>query len=400
MSRPPTVPPTQEVEKAPQAPKRSSSKTAIAIGLLSVVALSLWTGLRVQEALEKRAATEASARPLSESEGEPAALAQPPSVVRGEKQQHRPSIACEGTLFASQDVDLAFKAGGQLASVRVKLGQLVKRGEVIASLDAVEASAQVKAAEAQLRAAEAQLALAEDAERRTSGMVDAGALPEATGVQVDQQRALALAQVDAARAQLSLARANLSNHTLVAPFTGFVTRVPTGTGSVIAPGMPAFHLSDVTTLSLKGTVGEEDAQLLRVGSEIEIEAQGRTVAGKVVAVLTSVDPMTRRVPFEAEVVNDVEPRLLSGSLVRAKVVAGEAVEVLRLPASALRPGSQSEIMVVDGGKLQARRVTLATSEGGDLLVRSGLSPDEDVLLAPPANAKDGAELASLPGATK
>lgn len=400
MSRPPTVPPTHEVEKADKAAPRSSSKAAIAIGLLSFVALSLWTGIRVQEALEKRAASEASARALSEADGEASVEARAPSLVRGEAHSYRPSIPCEGTLTASQDVDLAFKASGQLSILRVKLGQLVKRGEVIASLDAVEASSQVKAAEAQVRAAEAQLALAEDAERRTSGMVDAGALPEATGVQVDQQRALALAQLDAARAQLSLARAHLGNHTLVAPFTGFVTRVPSGTGAVIAAGMPAFHLSDVTTLTLKGTVGEDDAQLLRMGQDIEIEAQGRKVMGKLVAVLTSVDPMTRRVPFEAEVVNDVEPRLLAGSLVRAKVLSGEPVDVLRLPASALRPGSQSEIMVVEGGKLRARRVVLAKEESGELLVRSGLSAEEDVLLAPPPDAKDGTELASLPGATK
>lgn len=300
----------------------------------------------------------------------------------------------------ARDVDLAFKASGQLASLRVKVGQLVRQGEVIATLDTKEAAAQVRAAEAQVRAAEAQLALADDAQRRTTGMVDAGALPEATGVQVDQQRALALAQLDGARAQLSLARAALANHTLTAPFTAHVTRVPSGLGAIVAAGMPIFHLSDVTTLKLQGTVSEEDAPLLRVGSDIEVTAQGRIVTGKVVAVLTSVDPMTRRVPFEAELSNTGEAPLLAGTFVRARALAPEAIPVLRLPASARRPGSQDEIMIVSEGKLRARRVVLGASEGGDLLVRSGLRADEDVLLAPPSNAADGTELASLPGAAK
>src|SRR5437588_153010 len=82
--------------------------------------------------------------------------------------------------------------------------------------------AQVKAAQAQLRAAEAQLALADDGEKRTSALVTSGAQAPALGIQVSKQRELAAAQADAARAQVALAQAALSNHTLAAPFSGYV----------------------------------------------------------------------------------------------------------------------------------------------------------------------------------
>lgn len=397
VTRPPTAPPAHGAGNAGSPAPGGSSKMAIAIGAAVFLVLAVWTGARVHEALEKRAASQAA---TTEAEDASAAPPEAPSVVRGAPVSHRPAVALEGTLVASREVDLAFKASGQLAGVRVALGQLVRQGEVIATLDSKESAAQVRAAEAQVRAAEAQLALAEDAQRRTSDMVGSGTLPEATGVQTEQQRALALAQLDGARAQLSLARAALANHTLVAPFAGFVTRVPPGTGAVMAAGVPAFHLSDVTTLTLKGTVGEQEAELLREGGEIEIDAQGRKVTGKIVAVLTSVDPVTRRVPFEAAVANDVEPKLLAGALVRAVVRAKEPLDVLRLPRAALRPGSQSEIVVVSEGKLRTRRVVLAASEAGELLIRSGLAPDEDVLAAPPPNVTDGMDFASLPGAAK
>lgn len=398
MDRPPSITPTQGLTKPSSEPKAKPSRAALAIGLLSSVALLTWTGVRIHEALEARGAAAEESPALAPAENESAEDA--PALIRGEAHAWRPSIACEGTLVPARDVDLAFKASGRLSTLRVKVGQLVRQGEVLATLETAEAAAQVKAAEAQVRAAEAQLALAEDAERRTLGMVDSGALPEATGVQVEKQRALALAQLDGARAQLSLARVNLSNHTLTAPFTAQVTRVPSGTGAMAAAGMPMFHLSDVTTLKLQGTVNEQDAPLLRVGSDIEVMAQGRKVSGKVVAVLASVDPMTRRVPFEAEIENKDEPRLLSGTFVRARALAHEAVDVLKLPASARKPGSQDEIVVVSEGRARARRVLLTQADDGMLLVRSGLHADEEVLRAPPSSLADGAEIASMPGASK
>lgn len=400
MNRPPTITPAQPLEQATTPNRRKpASRTAIAALLLSFAALAAWTGVRIQEATKARAAAAAKA-PESSATAEPSVTTRAPVIVRGEAYAFRPSVSCEGTLVPARDVDLAFKASGRLASLRVKVGQLVREGEVLAMLETTDATVQVRAAEAQVRAAEAQLALAEDAERRTTGMVDAGALPQATGVQVEQQRALALAQLDAARAQLSLARANLANHTLVAPFAASVTRVPSGTGAMAAAGMPMFHLSDVTTLKLQGTVSEHDAALLRVGSDIEVTAQGRALTGKVVAVLGTVDPMTRRVPFEAELPNTEEPRVLAGTFVRARALPAGSIDVLRLPQAALRPGTADEIVVVSEGKLRTKRIVIAGTEDSKILVRSGLQADEDVLLAPPSNVSDGKELVSISGDAK
>ncbi len=399
MSQPSTATPTHEPHSSTEAIRTKPSKLALAIGLLSTAALVLWTGVRIQQELSAHAATSTAPGEELSAENVPAATSAA-TTVRGEPTSFHPSLPCEGTLAPVRAVDLAFKASGRISSLHVKVGQFVEKGEVLARLETAEAQAQVQAAEAQVRAAEAQLALADDAEQRTTGMVDAGALPEATGVQVEKQRALALAQLDAARAQLSLARANLANHTLVAPFAGLVTRVPSGPGAMAAAGMPMFHLADVSTLKLTGTISEQDAPLLRVGSPIEVTAQGRTVKGEVVAVVPSVDPMTRRVPFEAEVPNTDEPRLLSGTFVRAKALAPEPIAVLKLPGSALRPGSQDEVVVVEGGKLYPRRVVLSRATPGELLVRTGLTAEDEILLAPPPIVTEGAELATLPGAAR
>ena len=75
---------------------------------------------------------------------------------------------------------------------------------------------------------------------------------------------------------------------------------------------------------------------------------------------------------------------------RAAVVGLAPMKVVRLPATTLRPGSQNEVMVVkEGARLEARRVTFTRAADGQLLVRAGLKADERVLLSPSPEAQDG-----------
>jgi RND family efflux transporter MFP subunit len=220
-------------------------------------------------------------------------------------------------------------------------------------------------------------------------LAGSGAATEASGVQSGQQKQLASAQLDAARAQLQLAQANLKNHTLAAPFSGSVTKVPSGTGAIVNPGQPLFHVSDTSNLKLAATVGEGDAPLVKPGAEVQLAVGGGMVKGKVTVVLSSVDAATRRVPVEAAVTNSGDAPLLGGSFVRAQVLAPSEIPVLRLPQNTLRPGSQDEIMVVKDGRLQRRRITFGSATDGALLVRSGLAAGESVLVAPSPEAQDG-----------
>jgi len=195
--------------------------------------------------------------------------------------------------------------------------------------------------------------------------------------------------VDAMRAQRELAAAALRNHTLTAPFAGVITKVPGGPGAIVAPGVPLFHLQDPSTLKLGGTVGEADASLVKPGAAVSLTVDGRPITGKVVAVLSSVDPATRRVPVEAEIKNDGPTPLLGGTFVRARVTGLGQVDVVRVPASTLRPGSQDEVMVVNGARLEARRLVAHVAADGTLIVRGGLRAGEQVLVGPSAEAKDG-----------
>ena len=360
----------------------------IVAGLIMLGGLVAWTSTRIATATKAQAAL-AEKRSV-EAAKNVAAAKQPErvSVVVGQPATWLPSVVLEGTLAAQQSASLGFKVGGKIGSLKVKVGDQVRAGSLLATLDATEAGAQAAASAAQVRAAEAQLALAQDSERRTRAMVQSGSFSEASGVQSAQQHELAQAQLDAAKAQASLARVSLGNHTLTAPFSGTITKVPDGIGAVVAPGAALFEVVNTKVLKLSTTVSEHDANLLAPGAPVMLELETGKAIGRVSAVLGTVDQRSRRVPVEASF--DNPGFLRAGAFVQARVDAKNEIAVQRLPHEVLRPGSQDEVLVVgEGGRLEARHLVLAVDKDGSLLVRRGLNPGDKLVAKPKPEAKSG-----------
>lgn len=374
---------------APTTPERVKAPLTGVIALLVAAgALVAWTGTRI--ATTTKAQAEVAERRAAEAQRNAELAKQPErvSVIQGRAGSWLPSVELDGTLSAEQSAAVGFKVGGKIGSLKVKVGDQVRAGSLLATLDATEAGAQAAAMAAQVRAAEAQLALAQDSARRTQALVQSGSFAEASGVQSTQQHALAQAQLDAARAQQSLARVSLGNHTLLAPFAGTVTKVPDGIGAVVGPGTPLFEIVNTKVLKLATTVSEHDANLLSPGAQVELEVEAGKVTGRVSAVLGTVDQKTRRVPVEASF--DNPGFLRAGAFVKARVRAKEEIAVTQLPRDVLRPGTQDEVLAVTAeGKLEVRHLVLAVDKDGTLLVRRGLEAGDRLVLKPKPEAKPG-----------
>lgn len=387
-------PPTVGATPLPSTPPKTSPLAKLVVALV-LVGLAVPVGLKIKGATAKQKALEEDRTKSAQEAASKSAAPLEVKVTHGEPADWAPSVPFDGTLQPIQEANLAFKATGPLAQLKVKVGDFVKKGDLIAALDATEAYAQSKAAAAQIKAAQAQLALAKDNAERMTAMVKGGS---AAGVQETQalgQLDLVTAQLDGAQAQLALAGANVKNHTLSAPFSGFVTMAPTALGGLVVAGQPVFQLKDVSRLRLVGTVSELDAALVKVGAAvtIKLETTGKKVQATVTSVLPAVDPATRRVPVEAVLENDEKDPIIAGTFVRAQVAGGASMAVVKLPAGALRPGSQDEVFVVEGkgesSKLRVAKIVFSRAGDGSLLVRSGLTAKETVLANPSPEAKEG-----------
>jgi RND family efflux transporter MFP subunit len=363
------------------------------VAVVSIVGLLLLIGARYKEAVAERAAFAAAATAPAGSSA-PASAAQVARAGRGVSAQWQPIVALTGTLAPVRQSSVSFKVTGRLTAVHVKIGDVVKAGQRLAALDPAEASAQLAAANAQVHAADVELAIARDNEHRSQALLEQGAISASQHLG-DQQRAeLAQARLEQARAQTQTAAAALQNTQLLAPFAGLVTAAPSAPGAIVTPQAALFALEDTSALRLTATVSAEDAALVRVGQSVRLDASGHV--GQITALLPSVDEKTRRVPLIAELKNDRGAPLRAGVFVRATITAAEPVAVLRLPGTALRPGSQDELVVVKEGKARLQRVGFVRDADGTLLVRQGLSASDDVLLAPSADVKDGDSVSVAP----
>lgn len=246
------------------------------------------------------------------------------------------SLVVTGDLKPSEAAELSFKAGGQLVVRRATRGDLVAKGQVLGQLADVEAQAQLAQAEAATAMARAQTAIAEDQAKRVETLRTQDAAPGNAAVATKLQVEAARAGVKQAEAATALARANVANHVLRAPFDGMVTRAPDGIGGAVGPGYPVFRLEKLDPLLLVGTLAEADLERVKVGDSAAVEVGGRVVQGTVRAVVRSLEPVSRRVPVEITVPNP-EGTLIAGAFVRARIGAVPAAK----PVSARREGSST-----------------------------------------------------------
>jgi RND family efflux transporter MFP subunit len=352
---------------------------ALGLGIAALI------GVRVKETLGERKAMASALADQARAAPKRSGAA----VVHGVPRSFRPTLPVTGTLEPVQQADVGFKTGGKLVAVRAKVGDRVRAGQQIAALDVTELSAQSAATSAGVRAAQVSYDMAKDAEKRTLALFAEHAVSDAENLAAQNRAALALAQLEQARAQAQLASAGVSNGSLAAPFAGLVTRAPDGIGKIVAPGEPLFHLEDTQVLKLSATLSEADARLVEVGAAV---ASTEGWAGKVTAVLPSLDAQTRRVPLVAEIANTGAAPLLAGSFVRATVTSSREVTVIELPPGTLRPGSQDEVVVLAAGKAQIHRVLFTQGEGGEIFVRSGVSAADAVVLNPSSEVREGDDL--------
>ena len=373
---------------------KRGTRIAMVVGAIFALALAALIGVRVKQALAKRAAL-VDERVVSQA----SALAKPARLTaRPEPTMYRPQIEVTGTLRPWRDADVGFELGGRLDRLFVSIGDSVHEGQTLAILDGSSAGAQLLQAEASARAAEAQLALADDTSKRSDALVQSKSIPEQQAEQAKHQADLARAQLEAARATAKMAQTGVGNHAVVAPFSGLVTKAPTSAGGVVQPGTPLMHIEDLSKFRLSATVGEDDALLVKVGVPVTVVTRERTVIGKVVTVVPSLDQATRRAPIEVLVPNDPKAPLLAWSFVRATLDSGEDVLALKIPGSARRPGSQNEVVVNENGKARIARVVHSVAPDGSWLVRSGITVSDSVVLEPDPETKDGDPL-TLVGAT-
>lgn len=378
------APPVADEEVVIHPPPPIAKRLAALAVVLLLAGLGVALAMRMSSAMgeldERAAARDAAAAAASEAPHVPA--------VTPEAAHMAPVVVISGTLAPVQSADLGFEVAGRIAQVHVELGDIVEAGDTLVTLDRASVAAMATQSEAAIAVAEANVAMLRDRVELLRGLVASGASPSRELTSAEQQLAVAEAQLDQARAARRSASVTAVNHTLRAPFDGVVTRVPSGVGAVVGPGVVLVRVEDLSSLRLTSTVSQSELAVLADGMTATLEEREGVppLPGTIEHLVRSLDPATRRAPCEAVFPNG-EGRLVANALVRARVIVGTPMPALRIPATARRP--DGTVLVIDEGNHVVSRMVEAQSDlDGSWLVTTGLSSTDRVVRRA-AEAREG-----------
>ena len=304
-------------------------------------------------------------------------------------------VTLSGTLIGAEEADVAAGAAGKVIATYIERGSYVRKGALLAKLDARAASATAAQAAADLEVQKAQAAQATTDCERTQRLFDKGAISKADYDKIRTQCSTTKWSVSAAEARRSLTAEALRDTDIRAPFSGMVVERAVTAGEYVRPESRVATLVNTDQLRVEVTVPEADIAQVKQGMEIDFrsagDGSGRVYHGKIRYVGPSVRKQSRDAVVEAVFANDAH-ELRPGMFVTARLAVGEQ-PLPAVPATAVRAdGNLRHVFVAVSGRLEDRLVQTGPPQGGDVPIVAGVKPGEQVVAELTPDVHDGARI--------
>jgi RND family efflux transporter MFP subunit len=290
-----------------------------------------------------------------------------------------------GQVDARVETPFSFRVLGRLISRPVNTGDVVKKGQTLATIDPLALQLAVRSAQADLASAQAQTANAVGVADRQQTLLKTHATTQAQVDSVEQARDSAIASQTRAQAALAKAQEELGYAVLTSDFDGVVTTTGAEVGQVVTPGVMVVQVADPTFRDALIDAPDTAATSLKIGDAFEVAAQldaNVRVKGHVREIAPQADAATRtrRVKIALD---DPPSAFRIGSTITAWPVNGVR-KAVRLPASAiLMKDGKPFVWIVDPAsrRVATRPITLADAASDPVEVASGLEPAMRVVTA-------------------
>ncbi|HLK92712.1 MAG TPA: efflux RND transporter periplasmic adaptor subunit [Polyangia bacterium] len=359
--------------------KRASAQTILVALPLALAAL----GGCSRSAATTPAGTDAEAAPI-------AVKLVPAQVVKAPR-----VVTLSGSLIGAEEADVAAGAAGKVLATYVERGSNVKKGAILARLDARAVTAQAAQAAADAESAKAQAAQAQLDCGRVERLNEKGAISKADYDKARTQCQTAKWSVEAADARKSLTAEALRDTEIRAPFSGEVVERAVTAGEYVRADSRVVTLVNTNSLRVEITVPESDVALVKQGMQIDFrtagESSGKVFHGKIRYVGPAVRKQSRDAVVEAVFAND-DHDLRPGMFVTARLAVGEQ-ELPAVPTAAVRAdGNLRHVFVDVSGRLEDRLVQTGETLGAQTPIVSGLKPGEQVVAELTPDVRDGAKV--------
>ena len=376
----PTSPHDPKVTPLPQA--RPWIPIGISLGVLVLLGLGALMVFRADAKSNKIALTD-----------EP----RPVSVIEARGTIYRASRTYVGTL----EPWVAANVGPQLVSayvdtVLVRPGAVVKKGDVIATLDCKTANATSQAVAMQARALETRQKAVANESARVQGLLDGGFVSPNEAEQKEAQSASEQAQLLATQAKLLGTSLEVGDCILRAPFSGEVGTRTADPGAFVRPGVPIVSIVDRSTIRVTADAPEVDFGVISPGTKVTVHviSTGADLVATIARRAPSADSTTRTVHFELDV-PDPEKTIPVGTTAEIRIEVGTPAPATVIPlAAASVRGTKVSVFVIEGDIAHLRVVALKGELAGRLYLDPQLPPGARVVTEGRALLNEGDRVAA------
>src|SRR5688500_18767496 len=312
-----------------------------------------------------------------------------------------------GRLEAVERVDVRSRVAGQVKAVHFTEGALVKRDDLLVTIDPEPYAAEVDRAQAQVVAAQARLSYAKSEHQRARRLWEESAIARREldeRVNAEQE---ADANLRAAQAALTSSRLNLSYTQVRAPVSGRVGRLEMTVGNLVAAGPGAPVLTTLVSVNpIYASFDADEHVVLRVLHEgaksVPVEAEtvtngGRQLKGRLQLIDNQVNTRSGTVRVRA-VFDNKDGSLIPGQYVKLRMGKAKSENALLVSERAIGTDQSKRFVIVVGPDNKAiwREVTLGGTANGQRIVTSGLEAGERIVVNGLQRVRPGMQLAPQP----
>lgn len=291
-------------------------------------------------------------------------------VMKVALSEQKTSGRFSGTVEEAAGTPLSFSVMGTVNAVSFRLGDRVEKGQLLASLDATSVRSSYDAAKAAL-------VQAEDAYRRMKELHGKGSLPEIKWVEVQSK-------LQQARSMEEMARKNLKDCKLYAPFSGVIADKSVEVGQNVIPGMAVGKLLGVSRLKVKISMPETEiaSVSLHQKAEIVVPALGsRRFSGMVSEKGIMADPFSRSYEMNIDVA-DAGGDLMPGMVAEVRLAGADGGTAVIVPARIVQldEKNRSFVWIDNNGVAEKRVISCGDFAGDGVVVASGLKADDRIIV--------------------
>ena len=303
-------------------------------------------------------------------------------------------LPLSGSLSPVIQATVKSKVGGEVQELTVREGQDVREGDVIAKLDTRNLQAQYDREAAAVDKARADLELATLNREKNKSLLEQKFISQNTFEQTESAYAGSVASLKLAEAQARLAKINLEDANVRAPFAGTVARRLVQPGEKITPDASVVSLVDLRELLLEAAIPAAEIPSVKIGQSARFTVGGfgsRKFEGTVQRINPTTSEGSRAITIYVAVPN-ADRALKGGMFAQGELVLDKNAPVLSIPTAAVKyeAGVPIVYMLVNG-KIERQQISVGEQvEGSDFIeVRGGLKEGERVIVADIGERKPG-----------